>query len=162
MTVKRFSLITFWEVSRNSRRKPWPEETLRLVCKIMKTLLCGSFLEVACGAYGTCRCFSAPIRNRSGLRCGFPSLALGLPSEKLHQQVLESCAQDEVTEGGITEASSSICAAADVRLTREELVLKQCHGSSIITQINPSIFLSAFLVPCFYSSQSDKAKVPSI
>lgn len=33
----------------------------------------------------------------------------GLPSEKLHQQVLESCVQDQVTEGTIIQASSSLC-----------------------------------------------------
>lgn len=64
----------------------------------------------------------------------------GLPSEKLHQQVFKSCVQEEVTEGRITEASSSIHPSTDgVRLTREELALQQCHCSSLITQINPSI-----------------------
>lgn len=37
----------------------------------------------------------------------------GLPSEKLLQQVLKSCVQAEVTEGRITEVSSSIPAPAD-------------------------------------------------
>jgi len=46
MAVKRFSPITFWEVSRSSRWKPWPEETLRLVRKVTKMLLCGPLLEV--------------------------------------------------------------------------------------------------------------------
>lgn len=144
MAVERFSPTTFWEVSRSSRWKPWPEETLRLVCNVTKMLLCGTFLEVECGAYSTFRCFSAPIRNRSGLRCGSPSLVMlcgeGLPSQKLPQQVLKSCVPEEVMGGRIAESSSPMCASADgARLAREELVLQQCLCSSLMTQINPSV-----------------------
>lgn len=38
------------------------------------------------------------------------TLGEGLPLEKLHQQVLESCVQDQVMEGTITQASFSLCA----------------------------------------------------
>lgn len=38
------------------------------------------------------------------------TLGEGLPLEKLHQQVLESCMQDQVMEGTITQASSALCA----------------------------------------------------
>lgn len=74
MALKRSSLITFWEVSRSLGQKPWPEETLRLVCRVRKRLLHGTFPEVECGACSTFRCFPAPIRSRASLRCGFPSL----------------------------------------------------------------------------------------
>ncbi|PKU32046.1 hypothetical protein llap_17649 [Limosa lapponica baueri] len=69
-----------------------------------------------------------------------PLYGEGLPSEKLHQQVLKSRVQEEVMEGRITEASSSKRTSVDgVRLAKEELVLWQCHCSSLISQIIPSI-----------------------
>lgn len=82
----------------------------------------------------------------------------GLPSEKLHQQVLKSCVQEDVMEGKITEASSS---ADGVRLAWEELVLQQCYCSSLITQINLSIVSECVLgaLFLFFSELSGKSPV---
>lgn len=57
---------------------------------------------------------SSTYQERGWPEVWFPqprhTLGEGLPLEKLHQQVLKCCVQDQIIEGTITQASSSLCA----------------------------------------------------